>query len=325
MPGTIMRFDEVTKRFGDFTAVDALSFEVPEGGVFGVLGGNGAGKTTSLRMALDILEPSAGKIEVMGAAPSRENAAAIGFLPEERGLYRRMTVLDTIVYFGRLKRMQAGAARKAAMTLLERLELADRAKTPVSKLSKGLAQKVQVATALVNAPRLLLLDEPFSGLDPVNQQGLEKLITDIHARGATIVFSTHVMEHAERLCDQLVVIAKGQKRFAGTVAQALALAPRRAAVTTAGAFDLGAALAQRGFSTMEETGRPLDAGRRWHVNLPPGRDAQDALRAAIEAGAPVTAFTPEGVRLRDVFVSLAGDMPDADRPADKPAGKTEAA
>ena len=222
----ILSFESVNKRFGDFTAVHELSFAVQEGGVFGFLGGNGAGKTTSLRMALDILRPSEGRIEVLGRIPSRENAAEIGFLPEERGLYRNMKVLDTVVYFGRLKGMDAGAARKSALDLLERFGLADRTKSPVGKLSKGMAQKVQLATALVNSPRLLLLDEPFSGLDPVNQQGLEAVIRQLAADGATVLFSTHVMQHAERLCDKVVLVARGRKAFEGTVAEACATSPR---------------------------------------------------------------------------------------------------
>ncbi len=207
MSKAVLQFENVTKRFGEFTAVRDLSFAVDEGGVFGFLGGNGAGKTTSLRMALDILRPSEGRIEILGAAPSREHAREIGFLPEERGLYRNMKVLDTVVYFGRLKGMEPAAARKAGLELLERFDLADRAKSQVGKLSKGMAQKVQLATALVNSPRLLLLDEPFSGLDPVNQAILEEAIVEAARRGATVVFSTHVMQHAERLCDRLLLLA----------------------------------------------------------------------------------------------------------------------
>ena len=231
MTKTVLRFDAVTKRFGEFTAVRELSFAVGEGGIFGFLGGNGAGKTTSLRMALDILRPSEGRIEVLGTAPSRENASQIGFLPEERGLYRNMKVLDTVVYFARLKGMETAAARKSALDLLDRFDLADRAKSPVGKLSKGMAQKVQLATALVNAPRLLLLDEPFSGLDPVNQHILEEAIVEAARRGATVIFSTHVMQHAERLCDRLLLLARGRKVFEGTQEEARATLPSRLTLT----------------------------------------------------------------------------------------------
>jgi ABC-type Na+ transport system ATPase subunit NatA len=186
----VLTLDHVEKRFGGFTALDDLSFAVPEGGIFGFLGGNGAGKTTSLRMALDIIRPTRGRITVLGRAPGRENDALIGFLPEERGLYRRMGVLDTVIYFGRLKGMSASAARKASKALIDKLGLGAWANQTVDKLSKGMSQKVQLATALVNAPRLLILDEPFSGLDPVNQGVLEDLIRESARRGATVVFST---------------------------------------------------------------------------------------------------------------------------------------
>ena len=158
---TALVLDCVVKRFGDFTAVDGLSFSVPDGGVFGFLGGNGAGKTTSVRMMLDIVRPDSGRIEILGRTPSRANAPSIGFLPEERGLYRQMTVLDTVVYFGRLKGMGAADAARSATALIDRLGLSQWAKTTLDKLSKGMAQKVQLATALVNAPRVLILDEPF--------------------------------------------------------------------------------------------------------------------------------------------------------------------
>ena len=196
---SILRLDNVVKRFGDFTAVNDLTFAVPEGGIFGFLGGNGAGKTTSLRMALDIIRPTSGSIEILGRKPGRENASQIGFLPEERGLYRRMTVLDTIVYFGRLKGMDAADAKKEAERLIERFGLGEWTKSMVEKLSKGMSQKVQVAAAMVNKPRLLILDEPFSGLDPVNQKVLEDLVLEMAQAGSTVVFSTHIMQHAERL------------------------------------------------------------------------------------------------------------------------------
>src|SRR3954468_1436936 len=224
---TALVLDQVVKRFGDFTAVDGLSFSVPESGVFGFLGGNGAGKTTSVRMMLDILRPDAGHIEVLDRPPSRANAPHIGFLPEERGLYRLMTVMDTVVYFGRLKGMSAADAGRSAGALIERLGLSQWARTTLDKLSKGMSQKVQLATALVNRPRLLILDEPFSGLDPVNQGVLEEIVLEMAKDGATVIFSTHVMQHAERLSDRLLLLARGRKLFEGTQAEARAqLAPR---------------------------------------------------------------------------------------------------
>jgi ABC-2 type transport system ATP-binding protein len=307
MAGTIMRFEDVTKRFGQFTAVDGLSFAVSEGGVFGFLGGNGAGKTTSLRMALDILEPSAGKIEVMGVAPSRENAAAIGFLPEERGLYRRMTVLDTIVYFGRLKRMEPAAAKRAALELLERLDLADRAKAPISKLSKGLAQKVQVATALVNRPRLLLLDEPFSGLDPVNQSVLEELITEAARGGATVVFSTHVMQHAERLCDRLLLLAKGRKVFEGTQDEARRALPSRLTVTSR------ADPAQLpGVAKASPLGQ-ADGWASYDVELVPGVVAEALLEHCTANGFALRQFRVHTPTLHEIFIHLVGPEQESQR------------
>jgi len=228
----ILVLDHVVKRFGDFTAVDDLSFSVPEGGVFGFLGGNGAGKTTSLRMALDILRPTSGRIEILGRAPGRENASEIGFLPEERGLYRRMKVLETIVYFGELKGMSAANATTEGKRLIERFGLGEWTKATVDKLSKGMQQKVQVAAAMVNSPRLLILDEPFSGLDPVNQQVLEDLVLEMAAKGTTVVFSTHVMQHAERMTDRLLLLARGKKVFEGTQEEARARLPGRLSITS---------------------------------------------------------------------------------------------
>lgn len=301
MATTILRFDGVSKNFGNMTAVDGLSFAVPIGGVFGFLGGNGAGKTTSLRMALDILAPTSGRIEVFGVPPSRESAAAIGFLPEERGLYRRMTVLDTIVYFGRLKRMKRDAARKAAMALLERLELADRAKTPIAKLSKGLAQKVQVAAALVNAPRLLLLDEPFSGLDPVNQGLLEDLMMEAAGAGATVVFSTHVMQHAERLCDHLLLLARGRKVFDGTQDEARRALPGRLTLV-ARADPAGLPGVNRASAVAPVEG----SWTRFGVELDLGTDPGSLLEYCTRNGFPLRSFDVQRPTLHEVFIHLVG-------------------
>ena len=301
MPETALSFDNVTKKFGDFTAVDRLSFAIPEGTIFGFLGGNGAGKTTSLRMALDILEPTSGEISVLGNAPSRENASEIGFLPEERGLYKKMGVLDTIVYFARLKQMEPAPAKAAAMALLERLELAEWAKSPIEKLSKGMAQKVQVATALVNSPRLLMLDEPFSGLDPVNQAMLEDLIADAAKDGATVVFSTHVMQHAERLCDRLLMLARGKKAFEGTQDEARAALPGR--LTMVAKADPSTL---PGVASATATGAASDGWSEYAVEMQPDAHPHALLEHCTANGVPLRGFETRTPSLHEVFIHYVG-------------------
>jgi len=297
---TALLLDSVTKDFGEKRAVDDLSFAVRDGEVFGFLGGNGAGKTTSLRMVLDILRPSAGRIEVLGRAPGRENSAELGFLPEERGLYRTMTALDTITYFGRLKGMSKADARREGRALLERFELGDSANTRIERLSKGMAQKVQLATAIVNGPRLLILDEPFSGLDPVNQGLLELEIQRLSKRGATIVFSTHVMQHAERLCDRLLLLAQGRKLFEGTQEEARATLPAQLSLTSREA-PLGLPNVQAATATGAH-----DGWTEWNVQLVPGSDPGDLLQACTERGFALRRFEQNRPSLHDVFLHIVG-------------------
>jgi ABC-2 type transport system ATP-binding protein len=302
-------FDQVVKRFGDFTAVDGLSFTVPQGGVFGFLGGNGAGKTTSVRMMLDIIRPDAGRIEILGRAPSRANAPRIGFLPEERGLYRLMTVEDTVIYFGRLKGLSAGDAARRTAALLERLGLAKWAKTTLDKLSKGMSQKVQLATALVNQPGLLILDEPFSGLDPVNQGVLEDIVLEMARSGATVIFSTHVMQHAERLSDRLLLLARGRKVFEGSQAEARALLPARLLLT---ARNDPSALP--GVASATASGPPREGWRQWDVTLLPGHDAGGLLQHCTANGFVLRGFDLRKPSLHDVFLHLVGGPLAGDKP-----------
>lgn len=300
----MLKVANLTKQFADVRAVDDLSFAVEPGEIYGFLGGNGAGKTTTLRMVLDIIRPTSGTIEVMGSAPDRRASGAIGFLPEERGLYGNMTVIDMIAYFGQLKQMRAGDARAHGMELLERFDLADRAKAKVADLSKGMAQKVQLATALVNRPRLLILDEPFSGLDPVNQGLLEDEILLAAGTGAAVIFSTHVMQHAERLCERILLLRKGRKRFEGTIAEARAELPSRVA-----------AIAPQGIATMSgiAAAEPVsDLGEGWHawsLQLAPGVEAGDLLEACTAQGLPLRRFEEQRASLHDVFVALVGNDP----------------
>lgn len=301
---------QATKWFGTFRAVHALSFHVPEGSIVGFLGPNGAGKSTSLRMALGVVSPDQGEARLFGGPPDLTALRRVGFLPEERGLYKKMTPRATISYFARLKGMSSADALARADELLETSGLQDFARARVAKLSKGMAQKVQILSTLAHRPDLLILDEPFSGLDPVNQQGLEDLIRQEHARGATILFSTHVMEHAERLCDSIVMMARGRKVFDGTINEAFKTLGRGAKIAVSDGFALDSALQGTPFTAVHETGASNQDW--WRIELPAGQDAQDALRAAIEAGAPIAGFAPEEARLRDVFVSLVGEAEAAD-------------
>ena len=295
-----LKMSGVSKWFGSFQAVRNLDFEVPKGSIVGFLGPNGAGKSTSLRMALGVLSPDRGDVQLFGERPNLESLKRVGFLPEERGLYKKMTARQIITYFARLKGMSNGDAKARADELLDMMGLTDFARSRVTKLSKGMAQKVQILSALAHRPEFLILDEPFSGLDPVNQQALEDLIVEEHKRGATIIFSTHVMEHAERLCEKIVMMARGRKVFDGTLEEGFGALGRAVHFGVADGFDLGAALAPSGFDAA------LD-GDHWRVSLKPAQSSQDALRAAIDLGAPITSFTPEEARLRDVFVSLVSE------------------
>ncbi len=295
----------ITKRFGDFTAVNSLSLDVPQGSIIGFLGPNGAGKSTSLRIALGIIPPDEGSVRLFGAKPDIAGLRQVGFLPEERGLYKKMTARGTIAHFARLKGLGAKEAYARADELLDMMGLGEFRSRRVSKLSKGMAQKVQILSTLAHRPEFLILDEPFSGLDPVNQQGLEDIIREEHKKGVTLLFSTHVMEHAERLCDRIFMLAEGKTVFDGTLKEAFTVLGKGARLAVEEGFDLSGALKATGFTAHKD---PTDeSGHWWRVELPKETEAQDALRAAIEAGAPITGFAPEEARLRDVFVALAAD------------------
>ncbi len=207
----------ITKSYGSFRAVDDLSFEVRQGEIFAMLGPNGAGKSTTLRMILDILKPDSGTIRVLGGPISEAAKNRIGYLPEERGLYRSVKVIEMMTYLGQLKGMSAAAARKRSLELLEQLELGEHARKKVSELSKGMQQKVQFAVTVMHDPELIIVDEPFSGLDPVNTLAAQQLLVDFKRRGSAIVMSTHQMHQVEELADRLLMISRGQRRLYGEV------------------------------------------------------------------------------------------------------------
>lgn len=307
-----LTLDQVTKRYGAFTAVDDLSFSARQGRILGFLGPNGAGKTSTLRMVLGLSEPTSGRLSVLGAPDGRSVRDRIGFLPEERGLYRRMTAVEAIVFLAGLKGVAPAEARKRARTLLEQQGLGEAQNRQIRQLSKGMAQKVQLIAAIAHQPELVILDEPFSGLDPVNQQALEAMIRGLAERGATVVFSTHVMQHAERLCDQVVLLARGRKAFDGTVAEAKAKAPRALILEGALSAEDAAALPGVGQVTSEalETG-----GSRRTCALGSGAAGQEALKTAFARGLDIQRFELREPTLHDAFIVLTGQDPG---PADQP-------
>jgi ABC-2 type transport system ATP-binding protein len=206
------------KKFDGHLAVDDVTVTVPRGTVFGLLGPNGAGKTTTIRMLMDIIGPDSGEVHLFGHPRTRADLDRVGYLPEERGLYRKMTVRDQLLFLGELHGLPRKALEPKADQWLERMELADRAKSKVEELSKGMQQKIQLAGTLLHEPELLILDEPFSGLDPVNQGLFKEVLAQHKAAGRTLLFSTHVMEQAEKLCDHIALIVRGRVVLEGSLA-----------------------------------------------------------------------------------------------------------
>jgi len=208
---------DIVKRYGDYTAVDHVSLNVPAGTIYGFLGPNGAGKTSTIRMLMRILLPDEGTIRVLGQDLAAVNLDRIGYLPEERGLYKKMRLLDQLIFFGEIRGLARHEARNRGGAWLERMGLADRAMQPVEGLSKGMQQKVQFIATVLHEPDLLILDEPFSGLDPVNANVLKDIILEYHRKGHTIIFSTHQMDTVEKLCDHICLINKGRVLLEGTL------------------------------------------------------------------------------------------------------------
>ncbi|MGV6820627.1 MAG: ABC transporter ATP-binding protein [Parvularcula sp.] len=296
---TIVQLKGVSRLFGDFVAVDDLSFSVNQGEIFGFLGQNGAGKTTTLRMLMDIVPPTSGTLSVLGATRPRTVKRRVGYLPEERGLYRKMRARNTIAYFGRLKGMGGRKAMRRADELLERFGLGAFGKSKIETLSKGMAQKVQLLSTIAHDPELLILDEPFSGLDPVNQQVLEDMILEMRDAGRTIIFSTHVMEHAERLCDRFLMIRKGKKVFEGTLAQAREQDEPTLILQTP---DDPLPLLQ--IPEVEDI-VARDRGK-YSLVIAPEADRQNILRACLELDIRVEFFGRAESSLHDIFFRLAG-------------------
>jgi len=294
----VVLLEGVNKAFGENHAVRDLDFALPMGTVCGLLGPNGAGKTTVIRMILDILGPDSGRISVFGQNVSPEVRDRIGYLPEERGMYQKMRVAEHLGFFGEIKGMRHRDAMREAHVWLERLRLADRADDRVENLSKGMQQKVQFIATVLHGPDLLILDEPFSGLDPINADLMREIVVERKAEGATVLFSTHMIDDAERICDRVCMISGARKVLDGTLAEVKALSGRRDVVIECEG--------DRGFLKHPVVESATDHGRRIEIRLRDGADPQELLKAAVQSGGRIDRFEIADPSLREVFLEQAG-------------------
>ncbi|WP_409433127.1 ABC transporter ATP-binding protein [Litorimonas sp. RW-G-Af-16] len=289
----------VSKSFGGKPAVRDVSFDIQRGEIVGFLGPNGAGKTTTLRMALGLIRPDIGEIDLFGQIPGEASFGRIGFLPEERGLYKKQTARESIAHMARLNGIHKREAFALADNLLDRYGLGDAKRKKNKDMSKGMAQKVQLLSAIAHSPEFYILDEPFSGLDPVNQQVLEGIVREISQGGNTIIFSTHVMEHAERLCDRIILMAGGRKVFDGPTEDALAKAPRRLIIASESAAltDLVTPFSED--LTIRKDGALM-------LTLKDGVDSHSLLERCVAQTIKLTRYEPKTPTLHEAFVALVG-------------------
>ncbi len=290
-----LKVENISKRYGGFTAVEDLSFELRAGRVFGFLGPNGAGKTTTIRMIVGITAPDEGRIELFGTRISNETQNRIGYLPEERGLYKKMKIVDQLRYFAALKNVAAGDADRRIDFWLERMKLSEWKTKKTTDLSKGMQQKIQFISTVLHDPDLLILDEPFSGLDPVNVEFMINVVAELKAQGKTIIFSTHLMETAERLCDDIILINRSRKVIGGTLRE------------VKGSFskNLIALRCTGGESILEDKTlivKVTSQADEMELELAENADAQSLLKQLIESGAVISKFEEIEPSLNDIFI-----------------------
>ncbi|MFO0981669.1 MAG: ATP-binding cassette domain-containing protein [Planctomycetota bacterium] len=294
-----LSLDGVTKRFGEFVAVDNLSLNIPKGSIYGFLGPNGAGKTTTIRMVMSIFYPDQGSITVLGHPNAEAVKDRLGYLPEEKGLYKKMKAGEIIAYFGRLKGMSAASANARAQELLKRYGLGDWIDKKCETLSKGMGQKVQVLGTLVHEPEFVILDEPFSGLDPVNAEMLRDVIVQQKREGRTVIFSTHVMQQAEQICDYIFLINKGKKVLDGSLAEVKSGGHKGIQVD----YDGDGTFLRR----LPGVRRINDAGKSAELFLDDGVDPQSILKEMV-GRLVVRRFDLREPSLHEIFVRAVGGI-----------------
>ncbi len=290
-----LRVDGVTKRYGDFTAVEDLSFNVRSGRVFGFLGPNGAGKTTTIRMIVGITAPDEGTIELFGQRMSPDLQNRIGYLPEERGLYKKMKIVDQLRYFAALKDVPTAEADKRIDRWLERMNLAEWKNKKTTDLSKGMQQKIQFISTVLHDPDLLILDEPFSGLDPINVEFMIEVLAEFKTQDKTIIFSTHLMETAERLCNDILLINKSRKVLSGSMREVKESYGKNLIALRGENF--GQVLDDRSFVS-----KTVAHADEIEVHLAAGIDSQELLKKLVTAGGTIAKFEEIEPRLNDIFI-----------------------
>jgi len=291
-----VRISQVTRTFGSVTAVDDLSLTVPQGSIYGFIGPNGSGKTTTMRMIVNIFYPDRGEIRLFGDGRPETSRDLVGYLPEERGLYQRMSVAGLLEFYGELRSGRSVKAEVASW--LERLDLASRASDKVETLSKGMSQKVQFIATVIPEPKLLILDEPFSGLDPLSADAIRSAILDLRRRGVTVILSTHDMHLAESMCDCILMIFRGRKVLDGTLSS---IQDQYGEDTIRITASSGVAEAQQ----LPGVEQIRDLGQTQELRLTRGADPQEVLRALV-ARAHVTSFSLVKPSLHDIFIRIAG-------------------
>ena len=293
MPEPAITVTKLRKSYSTVVAVDDISFEVPRGEIFGLLGPNGAGKTTTIRILMDIFKPDAGEARVLGEPPG-QSRRRVGYLPEERGLYRSLRVTECLVYLGQLKGLSRSAARQRATQLLERVELAEWGKRKVEELSHGMQQKVQLIASIIHDPELVILDEPFQGLDPVNAEMVRQLIRDLHTQGKTVILSAHEMSLVEMLCERIVLINHGRVVLDGRLDEI----KQRFAPNS---IEISPPLPIEGWPGVLQV---LNVDSRQRVTLAPGAQPRELLKQIVERGLPLDMFERATATLDEIFITV---------------------
>jgi len=298
-----LEIHNLSKSFGSLKAVDDVFFEVPEGSIFGLIGRNGAGKTTTIRMMMNIYMPDSGEVFLRGSRIGPEIKNTVGYLPEERGLYPKMKVLETLLFFAEVKGKKGKDITKSAKEYLERFDLADRINSKIEELSKGNQQKVQFIISIFHDPEIIMLDEPFSGLDPINTNLLKEIILEKKRQGKIIILSTHLMDFAEKMCDHLAMIDHGKIILHGALSDIKSkYSPKNVSLNYEGDLSF-----LNNHAIIEKIS---DFGNNTGIRIKEAGQTQELLKLLVENNIKVKSFITNDISLQEIFVELAGNQPD---------------